>query len=182
MIQDPAKSFPESGGFLITNLEYFYEMSSTSVDNPAPSGGDLRGLFREHGLRCTRQRERIYTALAGTKSHPTAEELHISLRDDEGGLSLATVYNTLEAFTDKGLCRRLPAANGSGACRFDADLSHHAHIVLDDGRVLDVPSDLSERIARDIPRSTLDEIERRLGVEITGTNLHLAGRAVSRPE
>ena len=75
---------------------------------------DLRELFRAHGLRCTRQRERIYEALASSTSHPTAEELHLAVRDADGGLSLATVYNTLEAFTERGLCRRVPSASTSG--------------------------------------------------------------------
>jgi Fe2+ or Zn2+ uptake regulation protein len=166
------------------SLEYFYEMSPIRPDqtrSDAARGarantGDLRGLFRDHGLRCTRQREQIYTALAASKAHPTAEELLHIVRAAEGGLSLATVYNTLEAFTERGLCRRLPAANGSGACRFDADLDHHAHIALDDGRILDLPRDLGDRIISEVPRPVLDEIERRLGVRIDRVSLQLSGR------
>ncbi len=138
---------------------------------------DLRTLFREHGLRCTRQREQIYTALAASTSHPTAEELHVAVKDADGGLSLATIYNTLDAFSERGLCRRLPAPNGSGPCRFDADVDHHAHIVLDDGRVLDLPHDLSRRIETEVPQTVLDEIERRLGVRIDRVSLQLSGRA-----
>lgn len=151
---------------------------ATNATNTNATTGepDLRALFRGHGLRCTRQREQIYTALAESKSHPTAEELHVAVKDAEGGMSLATVYNTLEAFTERGLCRRLPAA--SGASRFDADLAHHTHIVLDDGRILDVPHDLGERITSEIPQSVLDEIETRLGVRIDRINLQLSGSQI----
>ena len=162
------------------SLEYFYGMDPIASDQTHAGTPDLRGLFRAHGLRCTRQRERIYEALAASKAHPTAEELHITVKDTDGGLSLATVYNTLEAFTERGLCRRLPAANGSGPCRFDADVSHHAHIVLDDGRILDLPSDLGERVETQVPPRVLDEIESRLGVRIDRVSLHLSGRRVDR--
>lgn len=150
-----------------------------SGDQPAdqPPANDLRALFRAHGLRCTRQREQIYTALAASKSHPTAEELHHVFRDADDALSLATVYNTLDAFTDRGLCRRIPSATGSGPSRFDADLVDHAHILLEDGRVLDLPRDLGDRIARQIPPEVIAEIEQRLGVTIDGVSLQLAGRA-----
>jgi len=139
---------------------------------------DLRALFRDHGLRCTRQREQIYTALAATKSHPTAEELHLVVRDNDGGLSLATIYNTLDAFTDRGLCRRIPSPNGSGPSRFDADLEHHAHILLEDGRVIDLPHDLGEKIDKDIPAKILEEIESRLGIQIKRVSLQLSGRSI----
>lgn len=150
-----------------------------SISKPdTQAGPDLRALFRDHGLRCTRQREQIYTALAASKSHPTAEELHGVVRDADGGLSLATIYNTLDAFTERGLCRRIPSPNGSGPSRFDADLDHHAHVLLDDGRIIDLPSDLSKQIAREIPASVQAEIERRLGVRIDRVSLQLAGRVI----
>ena len=45
---------------------------------------DLQDLFHERGLRRTRQREDIYRALASTRAHPTADELHsmVRLADD----------------------------------------------------------------------------------------------------
>tara|TARA_Y100001933_G_scaffold230092_1_gene246885 strand:- start:482 stop:973 length:492 start_codon:yes stop_codon:yes gene_type:complete len=160
------------------SLEYFYEMSPTDPDQIHES--DLRALFRAHGLRCTRQREQIYTALATTTSHPTAEELHHIVKDSEGGLSLATVYNTLEAFTERGLCRRIPSASGSGPSRFDADIADHAHIVLDDGRILDLPHDLGEQIASEVPQAVLGAIEARLGVRIESVSVQFTARRVQR--
>ena len=139
---------------------------------------NLRTLFKDHGLRCTRQRKQIYTALAASKSHPTAEELHFVVREADGDMSLATIYNTLDAFTDRGLCRRIPSPNGSGPSRFDADLEHHAHIMLEDGRVIDLPRDLGQKIDKEIPAKILAEIETRLGVKIDRVNLQLSGRSI----
>ena len=69
-------------------------------------GIDVRQLFRTNDLRCTRQREEVYAALVATKSHPTAEELHSRLADDGCCMSLATVYNALEALCKGGICPR----------------------------------------------------------------------------
>ncbi|MEZ6243757.1 MAG: transcriptional repressor [Phycisphaerales bacterium] len=139
-------------------------------------GHEPRDLFHANGLRCTRQRELIYRALLSTKAHPTAEELLGMVRADEPGLSLATVYNTLEAFTARGLARRLPSHSGNGPCRYDADVSQHMHITLDDGRVLDVPPDLAERLGGRLSQELAGELERRTGVRVTGVHLELFGR------
>lgn len=136
---------------------------------------DIRGLFRRHGLRATRQRERIYAALHGSTSHPTAEELLSSVRESNPGLSLATVYNTLDALWEAGLCRRLSPAGG-GPARYDADLSTHAHLATPDGRFLDLPEDLSRRLAERVGSDLVAEVEQRLGVRVESVSLHLMAR------
>lgn len=136
---------------------------------------DLRSLFREHGLRCTRQREVIFDALATCRSHPTAEELLGMVREVESGLSLATVYNTLEVFSACGLCRKLPSAGGNGASRYDADIEPHIHVTLADGRIVDVPPSLSQRLLERIGVNELAELESELGLRITGVDLKLTG-------
>lgn len=129
-------------------------------------------MFEKHGLRCTRQRERVYAALAATKAHPTAEDLYTAVGALEPGMSLATVYNTLEAFTEVGLARRL--ASPTGASRYDADISDHAHVSLRDGRLVDVPEDLSARLLAGIPAGVLADLERRLGVRVSGVSIQVA--------
>ena len=142
------------------------------IDKAEPVSG-TRCLFERAGLRFTRQREVVYESLASTKTHPTADELFHSVRSVESGLSLATVYNTLEAFIAVGLVRRIPCAVGSGACRFDAETDNHVHIATPDGRVQDVPADLSERLLSGVPQQVLADLERRLGVKIDGLHVQL---------
>lgn len=125
---------------------------------------NIRTILEGRGLRCTRQREQIFEALMASKLHPTAEELFSSVRALEPGLSLATVYNTLEAFTARGLARRLPCP--AGPCRYDADTSEHVHITTPDGRLLDLPCDLSRRLLAGVPDDLLAEIEVRTGMKI----------------
>ncbi len=144
---------------------------------PAFGTTSIRGLLERHGLRCTKQREQIYGALAATRSHPTAEDLFAAVRVSEPGMSLATVYNTLEALTEVGLARRL--ASPSGACRYDADTSNHVHLMMDDGRLVDLPEDLSERLVAGVPQSVLDELARRLGVRVAGVSIQVAAASAN---
>jgi Fe2+ or Zn2+ uptake regulation protein len=138
-----------------------------------------RQIFEAHGLRCTRQREQIYEALAASKVHPTAEELFSNVRALEPGLSLATVYNTLEAFTACGIARRIRSA--PGPCRYDADTSAHVHITTPDGRIVDLPEDLSRRLLGCVPAEVLAEVERRTGIRVSGVSVHLSGESGPGP-
>jgi len=144
----------------------------TLSDPQNPPQDDLREVFGQRGLRLTRQREEVYKSLAGTKLHPTAEELFECVRGKLSGVSLATVYNTLDAFVRVGLCRRM-SCSSSGPCRYDADTSEHAHVVLPDGRFLDVPTDLSDRLMSRVTDDDLRELEQRLGVPVAGLSLQV---------
>lgn len=148
-----------------------YEVNST----------EARAVFERYGLRCTKQREVIYAALAATKSHPTADELFHAVIAVEPGLSLATVYNALEAFSEVGLVRRLPCHLGSGACRFDADTTDHVHVARSDGRIEDVPHELSSRLLSSIPSEVLADMERRMGIRIEGLSVQLNAKPDQPP-
>lgn len=134
---------------------------------------DPNALFAERGLRCTRQRVEIFDALAATKTHPTVEELHRMVSAARPGVSLATVYNALEAFCDAGICRKIPMPEGGS--RFDADLHEHPHVRTPDGVVRDVPDDIGERLLKALPRDALDELEQRMGVRIHSVRIELVG-------
>ncbi|MEL7473166.1 MAG: transcriptional repressor [Planctomycetota bacterium] len=121
-----------------------------------------REVFHDHGLRCTRQREAIYDALRMTDAHPTAEELFESVRTGEEGLSLATIYNTLDAFVRTGLARVTRC--GAGPCRYDADVRDHVHLICPDGRVMDVPASLSREVLDRLPADLLDRVADESGV------------------
>lgn len=149
-------------------------MQLLSENRRAPFTEDeIRQAFRDNGLRFTRQRASIYRALISTRSHPTAEELFAAVRDEQPQVSLATIYNTLDALTGAGLCRRLPGATASGACRYDADTTAHAHLIADSGEILDVPDDLSDRLVQSLPSDVIAEMERRFGVAVKRVELHL---------
>ena len=78
-------------------------------------------------LRPTRQRVLLASLLVGDGQdrHVTAEWLHDAARRTGDKVSLATVYNTLRAFTDAGLVQEI-TVDGTGSY-FDTRLDDHAH-------------------------------------------------------
>jgi len=77
------------------------------------------------GLRPTLQRRQVYAVLMHDLDHPTAQEVFLRVKRRVPEISLATVYNCLDALVDCGLVHRVqgdPAAN-----RFCANMSEHAH-------------------------------------------------------
>src|SRR5437867_8660590 len=85
----------------------------------------LDNVLRSRGERATRQRRAVYAALLDRTDHPTAEALHRVARRRIPGLSLATVYTTLEVLVNAGLAGRLAGADG--ASHYDARTDGHDH-------------------------------------------------------
>ncbi|MGJ8635230.1 MAG: Fur family transcriptional regulator [Phycisphaerales bacterium] len=125
-----------------------------------------REIFTNSSIRCTKPRLLIYEALCSMKSHPTAEELHAAVRESNVGISLATIYNTLELLVDNGLARRIAnRSQGSGASRYEADHTPHLHLVLNDGTVLDAPADLTKQLTDAIPAGLMEQLAQHAGVK-----------------
>jgi Fe2+ or Zn2+ uptake regulation protein len=109
---------------------------------------DMLGVARAAGLKLTPQRIAIVRELAADPTHPTAQELFERLRPTLPTMSFATVYNTLDALADAGLCAALSLAPGPG--RFDPNMRPHDHAVCDGcGEVRDVECDDAADIEAD---------------------------------
>lgn len=93
------------------------------------------------GLRPTRQRLGLARLLFETGDrHVTAEQLHGEAMAADLRVSLATVYNTLNQFTDAGLLREVVVEVGKSY--FDTNTSDHHHFFLETtGRLEDIPGD-----------------------------------------
>jgi Fur family iron response transcriptional regulator len=102
---------------------------------------DVKALLREVGLRPTRQRMALGWILFGKGGrHLTAEMLYEEATRAKVPVSLATIYNTLNQFTDVGLLRQV-AVDGSKTY-FDTNVSAHHHFFLEgDNALLDIPGD-----------------------------------------
>ena len=134
-------------------------------------------LFAQHSLRCTKQRKAIYHALTQSRCHPTADELYRQVQDALPGVSLATVYNTLEVFTQAGLIAKLADAGHNGSARFDAHREPHTH--LRDrctGVVADAPDDISQLILQHLPTEVLETIRQRTGFTVDEVQIELVGK------
>jgi len=93
-------------------------------------------------LRPTRQRLTLARLLVGDGQHRhvTAESLFEAARDGDDPVSLATVYNTLRAFSEAGLLHEI-TVDGSKSY-FDTDTRDHPHFYWEDtGRLSDAPAD-----------------------------------------
>lgn len=90
------------------------------------------------GVRPTAQRRVIWQAIsAAAPAHVCAEDLYHDLRHAGAQASLATVYNTLRAFEEAGLLRRVSTA--SGRIWFDTDTADHQHFYIpDEERIVDI--------------------------------------------
>ena len=94
---------------------------------------------RAAGLKLTPQRMAIVKELASDETHPTAQEIFERLKPGLPTMSFATVYNTLGALSEAGLCAAMSLSPGSG--RFDPNMTPHHHVVCDVcGAVRDVPA------------------------------------------
>ncbi|MGF1464417.1 MAG: iron response transcriptional regulator IrrA [Maricaulaceae bacterium] len=98
----------------------------------------LRRLLEDSGLRATRQRLAAAAWLFdGASKHVTAEELHAHVGR---AASLATIYNTLNAFTRAGLLRQV--STDGGRVFFDTQVEPHHHFYDEaTGALIDVPLD-----------------------------------------
>ncbi|MEO7933592.1 MAG: transcriptional repressor [Chthoniobacterales bacterium] len=59
------------------------------------------------GFRLTRQRREVYDALLDVRDHPTASEIFLRAKNRMPSISLATVYNSLEALVASGLVKQV---------------------------------------------------------------------------
>ncbi len=101
---------------------------------------DLKERLRDVGLRPTRQRVALGWLLFGRGDrHLSAETLFEEAQRARVPVSLATVYNTLNQFTQVGLLREI-AVDGSRTY-FDTNTSDHHHFFIEGGDFLmDIPA------------------------------------------
>jgi Fe2+ or Zn2+ uptake regulation protein len=116
---------------------------SLAPERRSPEGEVVPRLLselRRSGLRLSTQRIEIIRALVRQGArHPTAEEIHQTVRGQGHRVSLATVYNTLERLKSLKLLNELGFPDGPA--RFDLNLEPHVNLVcLRCGGIEDVPS------------------------------------------
>ncbi len=101
---------------------------------------NLKHILKQAGLKLTPQRLAIYRLLTSTESHPTAQMIYEQLRPQFPSLSLATVYNTLDALVNLGIVNALGSA-GDDAIHYDGNTEPHVNLAcIRCHRVIDLPS------------------------------------------
>ena len=117
--------------------------------NHDSSDSTLRAALEANGHRFTEQRAAVYRFLAHTNDHPTADEVFLNVRSDVPGISLATVYKSLETLVGCGLATRLSYSDASA--RYDGRTDPHHHTrCLACGSVADVRGHLPDDYFEDL--------------------------------
>jgi Fur family iron response transcriptional regulator len=100
--------------------------------------------LKDVGLRPTRQRLALARLLfEGGDRHVTAEQLHNEALGADSRVSLATVYNTLNQFTEAGLLREVVVEPGRSY--FDTNTGEHHHFYHEhSGELQDIPHEAIE--------------------------------------
>lgn len=135
----------------------------------------LREALQAHGQRFTGQRAAVYRFLCDTRSHPTAEDVFFAVRTWVPGISLATVYKSLEALVGCGLANRLHPS-GDASARYDGCLDPHYHARCERcDRLIDVPGHVELHHLTELARS-------EASFTVTGVELELTGICASCSE
>jgi Fe2+ or Zn2+ uptake regulation protein len=137
---------------------------------PSPPGVQSAEVaLRSRGFRLTAPRRAVLEVVRGTKTHPTAEEVHRLVIRRAPTVSLATVYRNLRLLVDAGLLGELPGPRA----RFDANTrAHHHFTCLRCGRIADVEAPVAEPHSRAL--ST--RVAARTGLTITHHRIDFFGR------
>src|SRR3954471_15558852 len=113
----------------------------------------LSTALRAAGHRVTSQRVVLYRVVEELGRHARAEEIARISSERLPGLSLPTVYATLDLFEGLGLVRRVDA--GGPAALFDPRTEPHAHFSCRRcGAVADLDVEIDARAAEAAARAT----------------------------
>jgi Fur family iron response transcriptional regulator len=113
-----------------------------------------REILEQHGIRPTSQRLKMAQILLTAPCHMTAEQILATLRETEGRVSKATVYNTLNLFVAQGLTREIHA--DPERCVYDSTMAPHHHFQnVDTGEMIDIrPEELAFSRLPELPAGT----------------------------
>lgn len=122
---------------------------------------DLANRLRTAGITPTSQRLSVAMVLFSEDQHLTAEDLLALMISKDASISRATVYNTLNLFTKKGLVNELNI--GKSRVIYDTNVASHQHIYnIDSGELIDVDSKNVQVIS---------DVELPLGTHVIGADV-----------
>jgi len=115
---------------------------------------ELEKRLQVSGIKPTLQRIEVGALLLESPIHLSAEQILNILRDNGSRISKATIYNTLNLFTQHGLVREVSV--DSARQFYDSTSSPHHHFYnVDTGELIDIHLDEVEiRVLPDLPPGT----------------------------
>ncbi|GAP64340.1 Fur family transcriptional regulator, peroxide stress response regulator [Ardenticatena maritima] len=133
---------------------------------PTAEDQELIQRLQAANMRVTPQRLLVWRTVRAMRGHPTAQDVYARIHAEHPTLGLATVYNTLDLFTQLGLLR---AFDTGGVVRYDTHTDAHINLICDVcGRIEDIH----------IPESATWRrmIEEQSGYEVHGHIFDVHGR------
>ena len=94
-------------------------------------------FLREAGLRVTKQRVAVVSALASSP-HSGADAVLTAVRAEVGQVSTQAIYDVLHTLTDRGLVRRIQPAGSSARYELRVGDNHHHLVCRGCGAVADI--------------------------------------------
>jgi Fur family transcriptional regulator, peroxide stress response regulator len=97
--------------------------SEATIDNR------LNERLATSGFRFTPQRQHVYNVLLQKRDHPTVEDVFIRAKESMPDISMATVYNCLDALVKCDLVRHVNLDRS--ATRYCPNMKEHCHFYCD---------------------------------------------------
>ena len=130
-----------------------------------PIADGLSERLASRGFRFTPQREHVYAVLLHQRDHPTAEQVFLRAKQTMPEISMATVYNCLDALVKCRLAREVNV--NRTAMRYGPNMHDHCHFYCDKcGGVFDVEFESHGREA---------DLKIPQGFEVTSYELSIHG-------
>jgi Fe2+ or Zn2+ uptake regulation protein len=102
-----------------------------------PKKNEFKELLEAKGIKPTYQRLRILEFLEKHENHPTVEMIYQALIKEIPTISRTTIYNTLNAFLEKGIIHSITITGTE--TRYDVKECPHHHLLCKVcGRIFDV--------------------------------------------
>ncbi|MBP2663493.1 MAG: fur [Firmicutes bacterium] len=119
---------------------------------------NLRQKFRERDYKLTPQRQIILQVFINNRDkHLSAEDVHNIVRQQSNDIGLATVYRTLELFSELEILQKINFGDGRSRYEINETSSphHHHHLIcLTCGRVIEFADDLLEDLETIIAKNS----------------------------
>lgn len=118
---------------------------------------EIKAILQKKDIRLSHQRLLILDYLLVNHNHPTAEDIYLDLKKIDPVISQATVYNTLNLFSEKGIIKELDFNMQSK--RYEFAKKSYGHFICEkcgkikDFEVMDSP------IAKELDKYTLESVE-----------------------
>lgn len=114
-------------------------------------------LLASHGLQVTSQRLDIAEFVLSKPQHLSADQILAEMRARGSRVSKATVYNTMNLFSERGLVRTVEVDPQRQYYDSTSEPHHHFYNV-DTGELTDIPSDgVSLAVQTTLPEGTVQE-------------------------